>query len=223
MPAESADTTPMKDQVTTCRHCGNRTPHKICHRLTVDQPLISSDGEEVGMADSYYFLAQCSTCEEVSLFVNWEHDEHPYRLDYSTVLYPSEKDLADSMPQALATGYLEAKKSKKLAPRAFVIMIRSALEYLCKDQGATKGNLYEKIEHLATAKKIPATLAEMAHAIRLVANAGAHELEEKISPEDAEALDEFFIALVEYVYVAPKKLQTLTERIKKRHEKPAKA
>ncbi len=201
-------------QVVACKHCGNKTVQEVEHQLTTREEIYDLTGEIAGMAENYYFLTKCKTCNGVSLYTNWEYDDNPFSLDASMLLYPVEKHFVGDVPKAIYESYAEAKKVEKLSPLAFSILIRRALEFICEHQGAKKKNLMENIQYLATMNIIPAALAKMADAIRLLGNLGAHSTEKMISADDAKALDEFFIALIEYVYVVPKKLKSVEDRIK---------
>lgn len=49
------------------------------------------------------------------------------------------------------------------------------LETVCRDKGKTEGNLYSRLDALAKEGSIPATLAEVAHQLRVLRNFGAHD------------------------------------------------
>jgi len=51
---------------------------------------------------------------------------------------------------------------------------------------------------------------------------GAHAADEELSIWDAELIDDFFRATLDYVYVAPAKIRRMENRLKQ-HEKPATA
>jgi len=50
---------------------------------------------------------------------------------------------------------------------------------------------------------VPAVLAEMTDLLCLLRNMGSHDDELPVGPEYVDIIDEFFRAVVEYVYVAP--------------------
>lgn len=201
------------ERLAICRHCGNKTVHRLLHKETTSEPFHDADGDIIGVFSAYYFMTKCGTCDEISLFATWEEDDNPEDLVKAGVLYPPQKRFSGDAPATIGLAYGEAAKVKKISPVAFSVLIRRALEFLCKERGAKGANLKERIAHLASEGVVPQTLGKMADAIRALANDGAHEMEAKISAKDADDLDDFFVAVVEYVYVAPKRLGELQARM----------
>lgn len=64
---------------------------------------------------------------------------------------------------------------------------------------------------------IPSTLAKMTDVLRTLGNTAAHEAPDEITVPMTWAIDEFFRAIVEYVYIAPAKLETFQKRIRQGH------
>ena len=205
-----------KEKITICPHCGNRTPQDILANITNNEPLFANDGEYVGSYENYYYLTKCKTCNDISLFADWEINEAAGNLDQAGILYPSNKKFYGDLPSALEHSYNEAKKVEKVSPTAFAILIRRALEFLCKDKKATGRNLKNKIEDLGKKGIIPKTLAEMADALRFLGNVGAHASDYKIDNSEVKSIDEFFIAMLEFVYIAPAKIENLKKRIQEK-------
>ena len=200
------------EQVVVCQHCGNRTPHELLHAETRTEAFYDSQGE-AEYFDAFFYLVKCRTCDGISLYVNSELGEYPQSLADSTLLYPKEKELNRTVPRTICKDYEEARKVEKISPRAFVVLIRRAFEGVCKDKHAHGANLQAKIQDLAKNKIIPDVLAEMADAIRLLGNIGAHDEDLNLGEQDVEDMNSFFTTLVEYVYVAPQKLAALKKRI----------
>ena len=94
-------------------------------------------------------------------------------------------------------------------------MIRRSLEALCDDRGVKEHSLVKMLEELVKRGEIPETLAEMTTVLRLIGNAGAHHSDVKVIVPMTWAMDEFFRAVVEYVYVAPSKLADFKEKLDK--------
>lgn len=204
-----------KEQIARCPHCGNRTPLEIRHKETRQEELIDTDGDEVGVAEIYYFVTRCKTCDEIALFSNWEHDDDPEDLERCNLLYPTVKNFPDSVPEVIRLDYEEAKKVEKISPTAFAVLIRKALERLCIDKNGKGRDLAEKLESLSKDGLIPETLSKMTHALRTFGNIGAHAKKTSIEADDAVMLDDFFSAVIEYIYVAPNKINKLTEKLSK--------
>ena len=117
------------------------------------------------------------------------------------------------MPEAIRVCYAEAVRIQKIAPNAYAVMLRRSLEALCDDRGVKKGSLHVRLLELAKRGEIPPILAEMTSVLRSLGNAGAHYDQQKITVPITWAMDEFFRAILEYVYVAPSKLDAFRSRL----------
>lgn len=202
-----------REQVARCPHCGNNTPQIILHKETQTEMLQSVTGETLAPCDMFYYTTECRTCGKISLFHNYEYNPDGAYLSTSTVLHPATREITDSVPQEISDCYAEAKKVEKLSPTAFTILIRKALESITKEKGARGKDLKEKVQSLAKSGVIPDAMEQMADAIRILGNIGTHDALSKITSQDVEDMDSFFMTLVEYVYVAPQKLAALKKRI----------
>ena len=130
------------------------------------------------------------------------------------LVYPKAGRLSAGVPKTIREVYDEAARIREIAPNAFAVQIRRALEALCEDRAAKGHSLVEKLKDLSARAGIPPVLAEMTDVLRLIGNIGAHGVGESVHPSQASAIDEFFKAVVEYVYVAPAKLRAFKERMK---------
>jgi len=59
----------------------------------------------------------------------------------------------------------------------------------------------------------------MAETLRFIGNIGAHEIEVDIDQTETRAIDDFLVAMLEYVYVAPNKIKNLKDSISKKSKK----
>ena len=192
-----------------CQHCGNTGIHTIITSVTEIETIELEPGHSID-EDFELVFCRCENCNRHSLFsfLNGISEE-------SWSLFPKEKSVDYHVPKGVRNAYTEALKIKKISSIAFVIMIRRALELLCKHEGATGNNLYEMIKDLGDKDIIPKVLGDMADMIRLVGNEGAHDENEKFDENDLELLDNFYSTIIEYVYIAPKKLEQLKNKLKK--------
>ena len=204
-----------REQVLACPHCGNNTPQVIVYTHTIHNETYDSEGKYYATFDAYYYVVKCKTCHDISLFLDWEYSENPGLLSEASLLFPLLKQFSENIPEEIRKTYNEARKIINISPDAFSVLIRKSLEYLCHDQGVTGKNLKNMLNKLAEKGTIPKTLSQMTDAIRLVGNIGAHASEFHFGKEEAKLLDEFFIAIVEYVYIAPTKIEKLQTRIQK--------
>ena len=204
-----------------CPHCNNVTPHQLIVQCSVNKlydEVKVNDGEDQKIVEEFvYLLLQCSTCEDYSL-VGGFGLELPQSPSQFPVLYPESDDLGPSVPEKIGKVYREASRIRNQAPNAYAGQIRKSLEFLCRDQDATGGNLYKQINSLVEKGIIPPTLAEMTTLIRLLGNLGVHATDDDVSIWDVQLIDDFFRSIVEYVYVAPSKIARLKTRLDQREK-----
>jgi hypothetical protein len=66
------------------------------------------------------------------------------------------------------------------------------------------------LKELAERGEIPPVLAQVTHILRMLGNIGAHG---KIEARHVQAIDEFFHAVVEYIYVAPRRVKEFQDAL----------
>jgi Domain of unknown function (DUF4145) len=142
--------------------------------------------------------------------------------------------VALQIPEAIAEDFKEALRCMFVsAYRATVTMCRRSVQAACVDLKAKGDNLYSQIDYLADNQQITQPLRQMAHAVRLEGNKGAHPDREKKPPEaqmneqvtqaqpisdnlagvsvdDAEAVIAFTREFFHHVYVMPARLKRYT-------------
>src|SRR6187402_735699 len=155
-------------------------------------------------------LGECPDCHQVLLFV---HESSPELVDERgydrwwgdpKLLYPTENtELDQSVPPLVAAAYQEAAKTMSVgAYSATAIMCRRTLEGICAHHEASGNNLAEKIRSLKEKQLIDARIFEWADSVlRGLGNDAAHNVNEVISEDDAEAALEFTRAIIEYLFV----------------------
>jgi len=211
-------------KIAFCLHCCNRTPQTAIavHTCSETTWFESEDGgrEEEVDYDGTYFVATCGTCRQLLLY--WKqgdpNDEGPSgRLTYfrqSGLIWPARLMSGSAVPAPVATIYAEAAVVKRISPNSFAVQIRRALEAVCADRGATGHSLHGMLAELGRRGDLPPVLVEMTDVLRLLGNVGAHASDRTVRPSQVDALDEFFRAVVEYVYIAPEKLRRFREKLK---------
>jgi len=194
-----------------CPHCGNTTPQELeGHTFS----LHHKDGSHS------YFLTRCGTCLEGLLYRYIDpYDSVPqithgtFQLAEYELVWPHPGDLHPSVPTSVRKIYSEAAAIKGRAPNAFANQIRRSLEAVCKDRGANHRVLAENLQELASRREIPPTLTEMTDVLRQLGNIGSHAGDEEIDPDYVDVIDDFFRAIVEYVYIAPYKVTEFKARL----------
>lgn len=161
--------------------------------------------------EAIFYIAVCGTCDRVLIYEDMGDIDREESFESAGLVWPNPGVLGHEVPRAVAEVYQEAARIILLAPNAFAVQIRRALEAICKDRGAKGRVLAKQLQDLAARGEIPPTLVEVSDVMRLIGNIGAHLSDEPVKPWQARMLNDFFLTLVEYVYVAPHKLKTFKE------------
>ena len=200
----------MEDNIRLCNHCNNVTSHKLIddgYSNKIIGEKIIDDRKEKIKKDFTYFFVKCDTCGEHSLLGCFNDQFSNPKLADIPVLFPKSNELDPSVPQNIRKVYETAYQIRNTIPDAFAGQIRKAIEYLCKDRNAKGKNLEFKLKSLVDMGILPAALSEMTTTIRELGNLGVHAKDQAVTLQDAQDLDDFFRFIVEYVYVAPAKIE----------------
>ena len=122
-------------------------------------------------------------------------------------LYPLPTSLPIEVPERVREIYEEAVSIRSKSPSSFVVQIRRALEAVANERKAPSGVLHKQIEWMIKNNLLPDTFGKMIHITRIFGNLGAHDAEKDVSLQDTEIVDEFFRATIEYIYIAPAKVE----------------
>jgi Domain of unknown function (DUF4145) len=207
-----------------CPHCCNRAPQKAiavhtCSEITwFEEP--DGGAEEEADYPGTYFVATCGTCQQ--LLIYWKQGDPaddgasgPRRYFWDAgLIWPDSMISEGAVPANVVAIYREAALVKRLSPNSFAVQIRRALEAVCSDKAAAGRSLYEMLAALATRGDLPPVLVEMTDVLRLLGNVGAHASDRTVRPSQVDALDEFFRAVIEYVYIAPAKLNQFRQTLR---------
>ena len=199
-------------RVAFCPHCSNRAPQRLIHTQEYFGQGYSMDGSVDNNIPCAYYVAVCETCNEILLYYVFIDVVEDKDFHLAELIWPDPGVLHQSVPKAIAECYVEAARIKNLAPNAFAVQIRRALEALCDDRGAKKGALQLRLQDLVSRGEIPPVLAEMTDVLRLLGNIGAHAADQSVKPGHVLVIDDFFRVIIEYVYVAPSKLKEFRDR-----------
>lgn len=122
-------------------------------------------------------------------------------------MYPSQLEVSDQLPLR-AKEYLNQAINSFSSPSGSVMLSASSVDAMLKDKGYKKGTLYARIENAAKDHIITEEMSKWAHSVRLDANEQRHSDEEVTLPneEDAKRAVDFVLALSEYLYVLPSKV-----------------
>ena len=137
---------------------------------------------------------------------------------WRSMVSPSEspRSLHDSAPEAMRSLFAEASTCEKAkAFRAAGVMYRAAVEELVKNQEATGGNLYDKIESLKG--KLADELVDDLHEARMLGNDSIHA-GLTYSAEEVEDVAKLIEEAVLVLYVQPEQKRAMRDaRRARRH------
>jgi len=185
-----------------CEHCGNITLQEIIATPVADDHTVT------------YSLSRCTICDGMLL------RRHPE--DWNAPLSPGGKPLGKNVPfdqlwpptltlpaeapDRVRQIYHEACLIRKHSASSFVVQIRRALEAVANDKKAQGKTLHAKTESLIKSDMLPPVFGEMSHISRMIGNLGAHDAEKDVTDQEVEVVDQFFRAIIEYLYVASEKI-----------------
>ena len=199
-------------KIAFCPHCGNETTHLLLYIHNCEE-IYTIDDKEVSSPMHYYFTV-CETCKHPLLYgdlITCTDEEH---FQTSYLYWPKEKLLSKNVPQRIKEYYEEAIKIKKRSSSSFAGQIRKCLEALCDARKIKKGKLFNRLEVLANNGEIPKHFTEMADILRFFGNIGTHSSEINMRSLPVDTIDDFFTAIIEYVYGFPSRIKEIKQNYK---------
>jgi Domain of unknown function (DUF4145) len=195
-----------------CPHCNNSAYQNLIHVQKSNEDY-SPPGVKELTPPWFSYVASCDTCGGVLIYIDEEGVCGRNNFTKARLAWPTERALDNAVPIGIRQVYAEAARIESLSPNAFAGQIRRALEIVCKDRGASSRTLNESLKILVSKNELPSTLAKYTDFLRQLGNAGVHGGEEQVESYQTPTIDEFFRAVVEYIYVAPSKLEDFKEKI----------
>jgi hypothetical protein len=200
-------------------------PYPSCKRDSVFLQVAIHSSAQTGYVQSFVAIMQCQGCLN---FILAKADRHAQT---GQVIYKEhvplgapDDNLSTDIPPEVRAEFKEALQCDWIkAHKATVLMCRRALQVSCDREDAAGDDLYTQIDDLAKKQKITKPLQEMAHRIRLLGKKGAHgdfsDIDDTITPQDAEEGIKFMRHYLDHVYVfpamlAPPKPQAATGTVK---------
>jgi hypothetical protein len=203
-----------EEKVMFCFHCGNKTLMQCVARYS----HMSTDDENLVWFHQSWKLYFCPVCDDITLEQESTFSEDS-DIDYDgnpkskyRVLYPS-ITLEKNTPEKVRKAFEAALKVKDIDGATCLIALRRTLEMLCKDQGAKRGNLFNKLKQLSDTGVMPPIIDAMAVVLKNMGNKAAHADDHEFSPELVSSVIEFTQAILDYVYVLPAKLSAIQEQL----------
>jgi hypothetical protein len=203
-----------------CPHCGNRTRHECVHREDYAEILEIIDDRDAIWDEKWWAILKCSTCTALSLYVDhWDDEARKWT---TRLAYPVPRQAPAEVPPEISHFFDEAMLVSKQSPALAAVALRKCLEGIASDRNASGPTLLAQIRDLANRDQIPQQLADMMNVGRSIGNIGAHYGNVQVTDDDIEALTQFTLALFEYIYVAPARIEALRASLAER-KNPAEA
>lgn len=183
------------------------------------------DGGSKFVADAAFI---CDNCGRMSVATWLTHEDpelasydHPHSdgspLEFEEAIWSpsvgSQKTYPD-VPERIAETASEAQECHaNRAFRAAVLLARTVVESTAKAKGIGSGNLYAKINEMASHQLIRLAVADQAHEIRHFGNSMAHgDLDDVVTSEDSEEVIFLMEEVLREVWQAPTRRARLTDR-----------
>lgn len=122
--------------------------------------------------------------------------------------YPRSPDVDDALPER-AREYLRQALNSMHTPAGAVMLAASAVDAMLKAKGYKDGSFYARIDKATEAHLITREMAQWAHEVRLDANEQRHaDMTAPLpTPEEARRILDFALALGQFLYVLPARVQ----------------
>jgi hypothetical protein len=97
---------------------------------------------------------------------------------------------------------------------AAAVMARSALQFVMREKGATRGTLKSQVDDLGTKGVLHPLMADWSHEVRELGNDAAHPEPDALAtgPQDAKDIVNFLDFLLFYLYDLPKQIGEYRKR-----------
>ena len=194
-----------------CGHCGNKTSLEARGNYDTVETARRYEDEIIREKTSWQ-LFECKTCSKPTLIeVSPDKDNPPFV--FFTTLYPSIQTELTNLPQKIERAYTAALRVRNIEPNACAVLVGRTLEAACNHEQAQGRTLAQKLNYLAQNERIPNTLAQMARQLKELRNLGAHDAEDEVTEDDVPVILDFLEAILEYLYVAPAKIEAVRTRL----------
>lgn len=199
-----------------CKHCGaeDSVTEIVSKVYESGQEEFSGYGY-VGDWSRTLTVGRCAKCDGFTLqthvYADWMDPED---VTYD-VLYPQSRDMS-SVPPSVKKEYDKARRVRSVDSEFYALGLRRTLEAICTEQGVQKGDLFNRLKKLAEDAKLPGAFVDMADYLRNLGNVGAHQGDVEVTTSDVEAATDFTDAILEYLYVAPARLNLVKASLAQR-------
>lgn len=206
-----------KQKVIQCYHCGNRT---LMNQVAEHIEDLSEDYFFVRNTSTVYICPICKMATYIEIYVDETMEGcdcitgEEFCYEQEKICYPVITLDMKYVPAKIRESFEGALRSRYMANKELCLVgLGITLEIICREQGATCRNLSLQLQELVTKNILPPTLKEIAGITRYFRNAAAHADEINITDSELTILFDFVKAIMDYIYVIPKKMDELEKRI----------
>lgn len=198
-----------------CPECNTVVAAEVraeAHNLPTADLFEHLPSQEDGFRGVRYRVAFCPSCH--SAFLQRKCTTEPSELPFEEILYPQRsKSTPPGLPDPIRRAFESASACFETAQyEPSVIMCRKCLEGVCAAFEITNGNLKKRLAALRDSGIIDERLFSWSDQLRLVGNDAAHDLNLRVSKDDAQDSLDFVEAIVVYVFTLEKKFRAFQER-----------
>ena len=194
-----------------CPHCGSgihENPEAV-NPVFQYPPRAKTGGGEQGHS-WILFHQQCPECFEAIISLKRTAPQHKilrFRAYPSAVTRVIPAEVVDPYRQ----DFTEACKALNDSPKASAALSRRCLQAVLKDKAGTKAkDIYDQIEEVIIADKVPSHIQEGLHAVRSIGNIAAHSMKSTttgvildVEPGEAEWNLDVLESLFDFYFVQP--------------------
>lgn len=196
----------------------NHLTLKRCPHCRVDNPNITESGRFHttnfdGKNGRFWAIYRCNRCGGL---ITAASDQQK---GFVRELYPSEIQVADCLPNK-AKAFLDQAIDSLHAPSGAIMLAASSIDAMLKNKGYVKGSLYSRINKAKDDHLITDGMSKWAHEVRLGANEERHADEEAELPDESDAKKtvDFALALAEFLFVLPSRVEEGIKRASTKDE-----
>jgi hypothetical protein len=179
-----------------------------CPHCRVDQPLLAlvanhESKDHAGHNGRWWGLYSCRRCGgAVVASAKTMGNAVPE-------VIPSPSSVSDAAVPERARAYLQQAGDTLHAPAGSIMLSAGAVDDMLKAKNYKDGSPYTRIEQAAEARVLTPEMSRWAHDVRLDANDQRHADERAAlpTPEDARKCLDFALALAEFMYILPARVQ----------------
>lgn len=203
-----------KQKLATCYHCSSRGLMYIVGEATSNWNDYDEDEEVVYWREMQWMMLQCPSCENVSVYTEYQAFDTPLEIEY---VYPQNtfegfysKNRLSSyhVPEKIRYTFETALKVKHIDSQLCLVSMRKTIELICKDQGVTGRSLEQLVESLTKSKKWPEAYYDICWIIRHYGNISVHAYTKELTPNlsHVDKMMDYLYKIIEYLYIMPKQI-----------------